>query len=603
VTMPVQIIILGVKKTPIEQDQVWSRDNTTGIWTQLPALPSETVVQADYRMAIHGTPDGKIIVCSRGGPKHYVDGSWTQRNYGDAPGDLLPECLHSYDHGYDAVYGAWPRSLIMGQAYPVKWNGAWGQIPYPAPDDRGAKKVWMASATEVWACGGDGVDSALWHTTNHTEFGESWTNLFAQMNSDCGISATYAENVWGFAANDVYIIVSTFGAGGEYLIHWNGSVFSISATLLGETNRLWQGLWGWDNTHLFLTGGVYGGPNEIYMWDGATLNLVHTITTWDPSDWYAYRIGGLPDGSYLLCQGAMGSAIESVDGGVTWQAPDASYPSVFVFGGGWTYRHGGMSFIGALPPPPPIPLCTYGGGQYGVPEPPYGQCLEAETPDVDPPYLQNQSPAPSQTGVLLNANVVLEIVDDDSGVNASTVEITVAGVVAWSGDAQQAGFSVTKSTVSGGFRYVIDPDVLFSSFQLVEVGVYAEDVAANVLDTTYSFRAADVLGPLVEPIDPINQQTGVPLSSLVSLRISDEDSVVASTIKIRVDRGTGVFLTAFDWMLSPKFRPGFDGPGSNYTVDAGVYTIVIDPITEFPTRSVARIEVQATDPSGNLPRL
>lgn len=73
------------------------------------------------------------------------------------------------------------------------------------------------------------------------------------------------------------------------------------------------------------------------------------------------------------------------------------------------------------------------------------------------------------------------------GVDTATVVLTIGGVVAWTGDAQQSGFTVTKTPVVGGYCWVIDPAIEFLPGHVVIVGVYAEDVAGNVLNTSYSF--------------------------------------------------------------------------------------------------------------------
>ena len=92
-----------------------------------------------------------------------------------------------------------------------------------------------------------------------------------------------------------------------------------------------------------------------------------------------------------------------------------------------------------------------------------------------PPYLANLSPYDGEVGVLPDGNIVLDILDDDSSVNAASVVIKVNGETAWQGDTQQQGFVVTKTSVSLGLRYEINPNkFLPPGVTLVEV--YAEDI-------------------------------------------------------------------------------------------------------------------------------
>lgn len=78
--------------------------------------------------------------------------------------------------------------------------------------------------------------------------------------------------------------------------------------------------------------------------------------------------------------------------------------------------------------------------------------------------------------------------------------------------------------------------------------------------------------------------------------------MIANSIRVNIDTGMG-FEPVFDWTRSPKFYPGWDGPGSTFSVGGGEYTIVIDPVTDFTVASLVQVEVLATDPTGNPARL
>jgi hypothetical protein len=148
--------------------------------------------------------------------------------------------------------------------------------------------------------------------------------------------------------------------------------------------------------------------------------------------------------------------------------------------------------------------------------------------DLDPPYLQNQSPAPGVSDISQSAPVSLEIIDLVTGVDPVSVVIKLGGVEAWKNDVQQSGFTVSKVSITNGYRYSVSVHPLFPSFDWVTVGVYAEDLASNILDTTYSFQTKDYESPIID--------TNSPSGSSVS-----ESSIVSFSTK---DYGTGIDLSS-----------------------------------------------------------
>lgn len=97
--------------------------------------------------------------------------------------------------------------------------------------------------------------------------------------------------------------------------------------------------------------------------------------------------------------------------------------------------------------------------------------------DTTPPALILLRPRNGASDVLANSNILLEIWDTDTGVDLSSVVITINGVVAWAGDTQQTGFIVTKAVIPvGGIRYDINPDSDFPYSSMVVVLVEADDL-------------------------------------------------------------------------------------------------------------------------------
>lgn len=110
-------------------------------------------------------------------------------------------------------------------------------------------------------------------------------------------------------------------------------------------------------------------------------------------------------------------------------------------------------------------------------------------------------------------------------------------------------------------------------------------------------------GCLITPIDPVLNGLYVDLDSNITLAISSDDMVKASTILVEVDRGSG-FEEAFRYAdTSERFKTGWDGPESQWSVADGVYTIVLDPTENFGYGEFISVRVTAEDPLGNAERL
>lgn len=212
-------------------------------------------------------------------------------------------------------------------------------------------------------------------------------------------------------------------------------------------------------------------------------------------------------------------------------------------------------------------------------------------PDLTAPILQNQNPAPSAPGVAQNSNVYLEIVDALNGVNALSVVIEIAGVPAWQNDAAQAGFSVAKSPIAGGFSYDINPDSNFTSYQTVVVHVVAEDNAPipNELDTSYSFTTEDNEAPYLSAQDPFPSETGVSPITRVKLRVNDDGiGVDPPTVTIVIDGDTA-------W-ASGALQAGFNGTATPF---GGGIEYDLQRNIPLPPLSTVDVDVLADDFSAN----
>ncbi|MBI3184820.1 MAG: phage tail protein [Myxococcales bacterium] len=119
------------------------------------------------------------------------------------------------------------------------------------------------------------------------------------------------------------------------------------------------------------------------------------------------------------------------------------------------------------------------------------------------PVIVNRDPEPAETQVPIGTSIALDITDvGPDGIDTAATQVFVAGVLAFSGGAFQAGFDGPGSSATNPqadtLRVVIDPVSPFASLQEVAVRVVTRTVGgAFSLDTTWSFRCEDLTAPRV----------------------------------------------------------------------------------------------------------
>jgi phage tail-like protein len=109
--------------------------------------------------------------------------------------------------------------------------------------------------------------------------------------------------------------------------------------------------------------------------------------------------------------------------------------------------------------------------------------------------LINRRPAPNAVGVPVNQTIAFDVVDVDA-VATTLTAVYVAGVLAWDGSFEP-GWSGSVAPILGGTgaRVSVTSPTNFGSLQEVVVRVLATSASGD-LDASYSFRAADVAGPV-----------------------------------------------------------------------------------------------------------
>jgi hypothetical protein len=109
-------------------------------------------------------------------------------------------------------------------------------------------------------------------------------------------------------------------------------------------------------------------------------------------------------------------------------------------------------------------------------------------PDIDPPTVDGHNPAPGESWVEPDADILLHVKDDGKGVVQSTIAMTVEG-------------SLVTPTIMGtpvDYTVVYDPPSDFAYEQEVNVTIEAADVESNTVKQDYAFTirsAADAIPP------------------------------------------------------------------------------------------------------------
>lgn len=138
--------------------------------------------------------------------------------------------------------------------------------------------------------------------------------------------------------------------------------------------------------------------------------------------------------------------------------------------------------------------------------------------DIVLPVVSAMNPADNQTGVALNQSIVIEFSEamDKTTINSSTVIVkqgseTVEGTVEYSGTS--ATFTPTKD---------FDANAVYT----VTLTTGAKDlagnaIASNLIATFTTGAAADVMLPMVNATDPLNNATGIARNKTVGVTFSE----------------------------------------------------------------------------------
>lgn len=249
-----------------------------------------------------------------------------------------------------------------------------------------------------------------------------------------------------------------------------------------------------------------------------------------------------------------------------------------------------------------VRVIAYDNPWVGTPNP-LDTTLAFRVEDYQAPQITSQSPI--GIGIDENTPISFRLTDTgESGVDLSTLDVTVSGYGAISGGSFQPGWNGTGSTIIAnafdGYDVVIDKETPWATYEWYTVSVAVRDNENNLLTSNWTFQSRDWLGPLVVPVDPVAGQLNVDVESHIIVDIYDERGIKGNSILIRFDDGGG-FVTAFQQGVG--FSGGFNGPNSSFTPISGGYRLVIDLQSDLDYGTTYYVEVTALDPDDNPERL
>ncbi len=208
------------------------------------------------------------------------------------------------------------------------------------------------------------------------------------------------------------------------------------------------------------------------------------------------------------------------------------------------------------------------------------------------PTISGRTPAPGSTGLNRNSSIVLTL-DDDTQVNASTIDIKINGVNAVVDGSAVAGFTMSKTNNGKGFDLLVNQTALFNYEQTVSVYVYCEDNNGNPLSTSYSFSIkSDDVAPILSSSDPAQGQTGVAINKIVGISLSDDASLNNASVFVSINGSMALSNGGF---VSP-----YNGALSSMSGSGSTINISIDNVNDYPYLSTNTVAVTAKDNDNNL---
>ncbi len=193
-------------------------------------------------------------------------------------------------------------------------------------------------------------------------------------------------------------------------------------------------------------------------------------------------------------------------------------------------------------------------------------------PDTAPPYITERIPEPGQTGVPIDTNIVLNVVDDGHGVDITSLSMQVQG--------HNVDFLISGTPAQYTLSY--SPPVKFCFSELVTVSVDAADLKGNAMPrVSYTFATEhDDTAPYISWKSPASGEELVGVDSSIVIQVRDDGAGV---------NVNSIHMTVQGLPVTPVI-----------TETSATYTLIYTPATPFPYAKTVDVSLEAADLAGNV---
>lgn len=192
--------------------------------------------------------------------------------------------------------------------------------------------------------------------------------------------------------------------------------------------------------------------------------------------------------------------------------------------------------------------------------------------------------------------LVLRVTDNLTGVNMDTFSMTLNSTTSViKNGVPQAGFTVTSTNIGGDWTITVNPAVNWAVYTNYTVATRVNDFSGALRTLTYVFKTAptpssDVVSPSITPVEPKSYTTSIPITSSISMLVTDNQSGVNySTFTVTIDGKmaiiNGVLQTADFSAVSATVAEGF--------------IITINSLTDYAYNKSISVRTYVADVSGN----
>ncbi|MDP2593249.1 MAG: Ig-like domain-containing protein [bacterium] len=362
----------------------------------------------------------------------------------------------------------------------------------------------------------------------------------------------------------------SFDADGSFLIAgaYGGRLYTSSDSganwterqPAGDVNRNWFSGYA-DNTGTNLVVSGDGVNGRIYTSSDSGANWTERQPAGDISkNWYGLDMDD--DGSVIVAAAYAGRVYLSEDGGATWNEEQTAGD----VNKNWYRASLDSDGSNIIVSGDQMEIYT------GVP------------PDATAPTVSTLSPADEATGIALAANLVITF---DEAVDVETGDIVIYKA---SDDSVFETIDVTSGNVTGTGTdtITINPTGTLTEQTAYYVQIDAtafDDAASNSYagiadETTWNFTTGDFTNPTVSTLSPLDEATGVTLTS--NLVITFDEAVDVETGNITIKK------------VSDDSTVETIAVGSANVTGTGTTTITIDPTNELNYQTEYYIQIDAT---------